>query len=301
MDTVLTGNISSRRRMPSQPFLKWAGGKRRSLDRLQRWLPSPEEVECLVEPFVGGASVFLGTDYRQYLLADINADLIDVYIHIRDNPSAMVQRLKKLFLQGNNEAAYRENSDAFNRIPPGPEKSALFIYLNQHCFNGICRYNKQGKFNVPFGRHKAAYLPEPEILAFARKTERCHVSFHHLGFEDTLKMMTAGMFTGLSCAVYCDPPYLPVSQTARFTEYSGEVFTVRAHELLAEQLAAIHVRTGTPVVISASDTLLSHRIYGQAGFRLYGHDVVRSVSAKATSRKPAGELTGILGPVRDNG
>ncbi|WP_375539636.1 DNA adenine methylase [Salmonella sp. SG118] len=55
MDTVLTGNISSRRRIPSQPFLKWAGGKRRSLDRLQRWLPSPEEVECLVEPFVGGA------------------------------------------------------------------------------------------------------------------------------------------------------------------------------------------------------------------------------------------------------
>ncbi|EIU5651299.1 hypothetical protein FLQ72_005216, partial [Salmonella enterica] len=50
MDTVLTGNIPSRRRMPSQPFLKWAGGKRRSLDRLQRWLPSPEAVECLVEP-----------------------------------------------------------------------------------------------------------------------------------------------------------------------------------------------------------------------------------------------------------
>ncbi|EIM5531353.1 DNA adenine methylase, partial [Salmonella enterica subsp. enterica] len=79
--------------MPSMPFLKWAGGKRRSLDTLLRWLPSPDEVECLVEPFVGGGSVFLGTDYRQYLLADINADLIDVYLHVRDDPSGMVKRL----------------------------------------------------------------------------------------------------------------------------------------------------------------------------------------------------------------
>ncbi|EHE5102736.1 DNA adenine methylase, partial [Salmonella enterica] len=76
--------------MPSQPFLKWAGGKRRSLATLLQRLPSPDEVECLVEPFVGGASVFLGTDYRQYLLADINADLIDVYLHVRDDPAGMV-------------------------------------------------------------------------------------------------------------------------------------------------------------------------------------------------------------------
>ncbi|ECO0810437.1 Dam family site-specific DNA-(adenine-N6)-methyltransferase [Salmonella enterica subsp. enterica serovar Newport] len=280
--------------MPSLPFLKWAGGKRRSLDTLQRWLPSPDEVECLVEPFVGGASVFLGTDYRQYLLADINADLIDVYLHVRDNPSGLVRRLERLFLHGNNETAYRENREEFNRIHAGPEKSALFIYLNQHCFNGICRYNKKGIFNVPFGRRKSAYIPEAEIMAFARKTERCHVSFFHAGFEDTLKMTTAGMFSGMSCAVYCDPPYLPVSQTAGFTTYSGDEFTVADHERLAGCLAELHGRKGMPVVISASDTPLSHRIYGQAGFRLYGHQVSRMVSASAASRKAAGELTGVL-------
>ncbi|EPD0212035.1 DNA adenine methylase [Salmonella enterica] len=297
MNNVLTGSIPARhtrRRLPSRPFLKWAGGKRRSLATLLQRLPSPDEVECLVEPFVGGASVFLGTDYRQYLLADINADLIDVYLHVRDDPAGMIKRLERLFLQGNNETAYRENRDEFNRIQAGPEKSALFIYLNQHCFNGICRYNKQGIFNVPFGRRKAAYIPETEIMAFARKTERCHVSFFHAEFEDTLKMTTAGMFAGLSCAVYCDPPYLPVSQTAGFTAYSGDVFTVSDHERLAGQLAALHARKGMPVVISASDTLISHRIYGEAGFRLYGHDVVRSVSASAASRKTAGELTGVL-------
>ncbi|EBX7469620.1 TPA: Dam family site-specific DNA-(adenine-N6)-methyltransferase [Salmonella enterica subsp. enterica serovar Paratyphi B] len=280
--------------MPSLPFLKWAGGKRRSLDTLQRWLPSPDEVECLVEPFVGGASVFLGTDYRQYLLADINADLIDVYLHVRDNPSGLVRRLERLFLHGNNETAYRENREEFNRIHAGPEKSALFIYLNQHCFNGICRYNKKGIFNVPFGRRKSAYIPEAEIMAFARKTERCHVSFFHAGFEDTLKMTTTGMFSGMSCAVYCDPPYLPVSQTAGFTTYSGDEFTVADHERLAGCLAELHGRKGMPVVISASDTPLSHRIYGQVGFWLNGHQVSRMVSASAASRKAAGELTGVL-------
>lgn len=295
MNKLLMESPPVRRCMPSLPFLKWAGGKRRSLDTLQRWLPSPDEVECLVEPFVGGGSVFLGTDYRQYLLADINADLIDVYLHARDDPSGMVKRLEKLFHEGNNEEAYRESKDEFNRISPGPEKSALFIYLNQHCFNGICRYNKRGIFNVPFGRRKSAYIPEAEIMAFARKTERCHVSFFHAGFEDTLKMTTTGMFSGMSCAVYCDPPYLPVSQTAGFTTYSGDEFTVADHERLAGCLAELHGRKGMPVVISASDTPLSHRIYGQVGFWLNGHQVSRTVSASAASRKTAGELTGVLG------
>ncbi|EHM1731968.1 Dam family site-specific DNA-(adenine-N6)-methyltransferase [Salmonella enterica] len=294
MNNLLMKNVPARRRMPSQPFLKWAGGKRRSLATLLQILPSPNEVECLVEPFVGGASVFLGTEYRQYLLADINADLIDVYLHVRDDPAGIVKRLEKLFLHGNNETAYQENRDEFNRIQPSPEKSALFIYLNQHCFNGICRYNKKGIFNVPFGRRKSAYIPETEIIAFARKTERCHVSFFHAGFEDTLQMTTAGMFEGMSCAVYCDPPYLPVSQTSGFTAYSGEVFTVSDHERLAGQLAELHARKNMPVVISASDTPFSHRIYGQAGFRLYGHKVSRMVSASAASRKSAGELTGVL-------
>ncbi|EDR7524802.1 hypothetical protein CYE34_004066 [Salmonella enterica subsp. enterica serovar Oranienburg] len=67
------------------------------------------------------------------------------------------------------------------------------------------------------------------------------------------------------------------------------------HERLAGQLADLHARKGMPVVISASDTPLSHSIYGQAGFRLYGHQVSRMVSASAASRKAAGELTGVLG------
>ncbi|HGB3471560.1 TPA: DNA adenine methylase [Salmonella enterica subsp. diarizonae serovar 61:l,v:z35] len=86
MSQLLIERIPASEGMPSLPFLKWAGGKRRSMNILQQYLPSSDEVECLVEPFVGGGSVFLGTRYRRYLLADVNADLIDMYIHVRDAP-----------------------------------------------------------------------------------------------------------------------------------------------------------------------------------------------------------------------
>lgn len=294
MNNLLTECIPAGEGLPSLPFIKWAGGKRRSLNILRQFLPSPDEVECLVEPFVGGGSVFLGTDYRRYLLADINADLIDMYRHVRDDPHWMIHQLKKLYVSGNNALAYNRNRNAFNVMKKSREKSALFIYLNQHCFNGICRYNQSGKFNVPFGRRKVAYLPAPEILAFADKLTRCHVTFLHAGFSDTLDMMKTGTFSDRQCAVYCDPPYLPTSQTASFTTYNGKTFTEREHEHLSLQLTSLHSGTGTPVVISASDTSLSRRIYEKAGFHLHSHEVARSISARPASRQFTRELTGVL-------
>ncbi|EDH6464027.1 DNA adenine methylase [Salmonella enterica subsp. enterica serovar Newport] len=294
MSQLLTERIPASEGLPSLPFLKWAGGKRRSMNILQQYLPSPDEVECLVEPFVGGGSVFLGTRYRRYLLADVNADLIDMYIHVRDDPRWMINQLNKLYVSGNNVLAYNRNRNAFNVMKTSPEKSALFIYLNQHCFNGICRYNQQGIFNVPFGKRKTAYLPAPEIMAFAEKTARCHVTFLHAGFADTLEMMKNGTFSAVKSAVYCDPPYLPTSQTASFTTYNGETFTEREHQQLVRQLTSLHREAGTPVVISASDTSLSYQIYGKAGFRIYSHEVARSISARPMSRLFTRELTGVL-------
>ncbi|ECU9385517.1 TPA: DNA adenine methylase [Salmonella enterica subsp. diarizonae serovar 61:l,v:z35] len=84
-------------------------------------------------------------------------------------------------------------------------------------------------FNAPFGKHKAAYLPAPEIMAFAEKTARCHVTFLHAGFADTLDMMKNGTFSAVKSAVDCDPPYIPTSQTASFTTYNGDTFTEREH------------------------------------------------------------------------
>ncbi|EBC6662850.1 Dam family site-specific DNA-(adenine-N6)-methyltransferase [Salmonella enterica] len=136
------------------PFLKWVGAKTRSMNVLLSCLPSPQAVDCLIEPFAGSTSVFINTRYRQYVLADSNADLVDTWRHARDNPEGLTEALHHLFGDGNTEMAWQRNRLAFNTMPPGPEKSALFIYLNRHGFNGLCRYNQKGLFNVPFGRYR---------------------------------------------------------------------------------------------------------------------------------------------------
>ncbi|EED4923252.1 Dam family site-specific DNA-(adenine-N6)-methyltransferase [Salmonella enterica subsp. diarizonae] len=269
-------------------FLKWAGAKTRCMEQLLNSLPSEHEVECFVEPFVGSASVFLNTCYRQYVLADNNADLIDVYRYARDNPSRLISNLKQLWGSGHNENIYQENRKIFNSLAPGPEKSALFIWLNRHGFNGICRYNKKGQFNVPYGRPGNCRLPEHDIFNFVRKTERCHVTFFHADFEETLKIVTEGMFSSLRCAVYCDPPYLPLNATSGFTAYTGEGFPLQSHLQLAGTLVRLHTRTGTPVIVSASDTPLSREVYRSFTFKEL--DVRRSVSASHHSRINAPEI-----------
>lgn len=274
------------------PFLKWAGAKTRCMPELLAALPSPERVECLIEPFAGSASVFLNTRYRQYVLGDSNPDLVNTWQHARDNPGELLAALRRFYRDGNSEQAWQENRAAFNGMAGGTEKAALFIYLNRHGFNGLCRYNQKGAFNVPFGRPVNPYLPEREIMIFARKAARCYVSFFHADFKETLGAATIGLFAALRCGVYCDPPYLPLSRTAGFTQYDGKVFTPAHHRQLVVMLQDIHQQTGAPVVISAGDTPLSRQLY--QGFSLCTLRVNRSVSADRRARVAAGELTGTL-------
>lgn len=126
------------------PFLKWAGAKTRCMPALLAALPSPEHVECLIEPFAGSASVFLNTRYRQYVLGDSNPDLVSTWRHARNNPGELITALRRLYRDGNSEMAWHENRAGFNRMADCTEKAALFIYLNRHGFNGVCRYNKKG-------------------------------------------------------------------------------------------------------------------------------------------------------------
>ncbi|MBP2850545.1 Dam family site-specific DNA-(adenine-N6)-methyltransferase [Dickeya oryzae] len=127
-------------------FIKWAGGKTRVLPDL---LPHLPDADCLIEPFVGGASVFLNTEYRRYVLADINADLINLYRVATRHTDELISYARGLFAHGNSADAYADNRNLFNSLSPSAsvEKAALFLYLNRHGFNGVCRYN-QGEAGV---------------------------------------------------------------------------------------------------------------------------------------------------------
>lgn len=268
-------------------LLKWPGGKSRVMPEL---LPHLPKAGCLVEPFVGGASVFLNTDYRRYILADINPDLIRLYREVKSNPELVIDLARPLFATGNSKEEYLQNRRIFNNTKGllDVARAALFLYLNRHCYNGVVRYSKRTGFNVNFGQHKTApYFPETEIRQFAEKSNDTKAIFLCSSFQNTLKVMV-----GTDEAIYCDPPYLPASDTANFTQYHTEPFTEKNHRQLAAELLEVNRKYGAPVVISNSDTETTREIYHH--FRLHEIDVQRSVSTDASNRQKAKEVIGVL-------
>ncbi|WP_392439281.1 Dam family site-specific DNA-(adenine-N6)-methyltransferase [Edwardsiella piscicida] len=272
-------------------LLKWPGGKSRVMSELLPHLPT---AGCLVEPFVGGASVFLNTDYRRYILADINPDLIQLYREVKVNPELVIDLARQLFVNGNAKEAYLQNRRIFNDTKGllNTYRSALFLYLNRHGYNGVVRYNRSGGYNVPFGQHKTApYFPEAEIRQFSEKANDTKAIFLCCSFQSTFKVML-----GTDEAIYCDPPYLPTSETANFTKYHTEPFTKKDHRQLVAELLEVNRKYGAPVVISNSDTEATREIYHR--FRLHEIDVQRSVSTDTHNRQKAKEVIGVL-PVCD--
>lgn len=279
-----------------RPFIKWAGGKSRILPQLLQHLP---KADCLVEPFVGSASVFLNTDYRRYVLADINPDLINLLRVAKRYPDQLIKDTRTLFQDGNNADNYAKiraefNATASKSAASIPEydllRAAAFLYLNRHGYNGLCRYNQKGEYNSPFGKSAGApYFPDAEIRIFSEKANDTRAIFLCTSFEYTLRSIG-----GNSAAIYCDPPYIPASKTANFTQYHTRPFTPAHHELLAAMLYDINRFYGTGVVISNSDTPQTRDIY--QSFNLQNIDVQRSISTNTEKREKAKEVIGILKP-----
>lgn len=238
-----------------KPFLKWAGGKLRIVAHIKEVLPPGRR---LIEPFVGSGAVFLNTDYDHYLLADANPDLIGLYRQLQQEGEAFIRYCQRFFTpETNQRPVYYEYRDRFNRSQDPRERAALFLYLNRHGYNGLCRYNASGQFNVPFGRYKRPYFPEAEMEAFLEKARRARLEFQVADFVETLSAAQVGD------VVYCDPPYVPLSATANFTGYSKEGFGPAEQLRLAELAQALAAR-GVPVVISNHDTDFTAQAYARA-------------------------------------
>ncbi|MFJ5320392.1 Dam family site-specific DNA-(adenine-N6)-methyltransferase [Pectobacterium carotovorum] len=270
-----------------RPFIKWAGGKTRVLPDLLPLLPKGD---CLIEPFVGGASVFLNTDFSSYVLADINPDLINLYQCAAYETERLITTARDLFNGGNNADAYNGNRLSFNYQKSNPSivTAALFLYLNRHGYNGMCRYNSKGDFNIPFGKYKKNYFPEQEIRQFAEKANDTKAVFSVADFRKTLTIVGINKST----VIYCDPPYLPASDTANFTQYHNAAFTNEHHRQLAKYLKHVRYETDAAVVISNSDTPATREIY--QGFEFHEIAVQRSISANGITRGAAKEVIGVL-------
>ncbi|MDG2718735.1 Dam family site-specific DNA-(adenine-N6)-methyltransferase, partial [Vibrio parahaemolyticus] len=234
---------------------------------------------------VGAGSVFLNTDYDHYLLADINPDLINLYNLLKERPEEYISEAKRWFVAENNrKEAYLSIRAEFNKTDDVMYRSLAFLYTNRFGFNGLCRYNKKGGFNVPFGSYKKPYFPEAELEFFAEKAKKA--TFVCEGYPETFRRARKGS------VVYCDPPYAPLSNTANFTSYAGNGFTLDDQAALADMAERTATERGIPVLISNHDTTLTRRLYHGADLSVV--KVKRTISRNGSGRNKVDELLALF-------
>lgn len=270
----------------NRSFLKWPGGKARILNKIFSTFPG--HFSRFIEPFCGSGVVFLNQDQATACwLNDLNPDLIAVYRDLQQLGEAFIGHCRILFTPfNNNEKNYYRLRQRFNELSDDcPEKSALFLYLNRHGYNGLCRYNSRGLLNVPFGRYKKSYFPETELKNASKKLQAVKLTSDH--FAQVLSQARSGDL------IYCDPPYF--NHKNSFTNYCQQGFYWSDHCELA-RWASILRKRGVTVVISNHDTAEIRRLYQKAN-SIQRFLVSRTISCVSQKRQPVFELLAVYQPV----
>lgn len=265
-------------------FLKWAGGKYSLVETIKPDLPDAKK---LIEPFVGAGSIFLNTNYEKYLLNDINQDLINLYNTLKKKPKPFIADARHLFVDQNNNAdSFYHFRKQFNDTEDSYERSLLFLYLNRHCYNGLCRYNRSGGFNVPFGDYKKPYFPEDELWFFSEKAKKA--KFICRSYTEAFRRARNGD------VIYCDPPYYPISKTANFTDYAMQGFTERDQVHLVVMAERARKR-GVDVIVSNHNTDETKVLY-RGSDQVREFKVKRSISQNGAKRHKASEILALYQP-----
>ena len=264
-----------------RPFLKWAGGKTQLIEPLLGYAPPAFGRYC--EPFAGSGALFfrLYRDgrLRGARLSDSSAELIDAYAAVRDRAEEVIALL----------ARYPHRQEFYyglRAVDPAaldlPARAARMIYLNKTGFNGLYRVNRQGRFNVPFGRNKSPRYCDPDNLR-AVSAALQGVDILCAPFETVLEWARPGDL------VYFDPPYAPLSPTAGFTAYQAHGFSPADQARLRDVCAEL-ARRGVYVMLSNSDTELIRSLYESAPFVLHRVQATRAINSDASRRGKITEL-----------
>jgi DNA adenine methylase len=265
----------------AKPFIKWVGGKGRLLPQLTPLLPPGVERMRHVEPFVGGGAFFFARSPARALLSDVNPNLIGTYEAIRDDVEGVMGNLE-ILAAGHSKEAYYGVRTSYNLSlgDRSSERAAQFIYLNKTCFNGLHRVNKKGEFNVPAGRYvKPRILDESALLAAHRALQK--VEIRCAGFEALVQSARPGDF------VYFDPPYEPVSDTARFTAYAKGGFGQDAQRKLRDVFRELD-RRGARLMLSNSDVPFIRDLYSD--FRIDTVAAPRAINCNGRGRGKVSEV-----------
>jgi DNA adenine methylase len=265
----------------TRPFLKWAGGKRQLLPTLSKFLP--KKYVAYLEPFVGAGALLFHLQPKKAIINDMNKDLINCYIVIRDNLDALIEELKKY--KNEEEFFYQvrnlDRKDSFHFKTP-VEKASRTIYLNKTCYNGLFRVNSQGFFNAPYGRYKNPKYVDFDVLKSIQEYLNSNsITILNCDFETAVKDAKKGDF------IYFDPPYHPLSKTSSFTGYGVNGFSedeqVRLHRVYSEL-----DKRGCFVMLSNSATDFIYNLYHD--FNVKTIQANRNINSNATCRGKIDEV-----------
>ena len=288
-----------------KPFVKWAGGKGSLLNQLNKYYPlelKNGEIECYIEPFVGGGAVLIDIlqnyKVKEAYAFDINENLINSYNIIKDNVNELIYNLKileKEYLRLEKEARkeyfynIREqyNSYKLDKDEKSLQKAVEFIFLNKTCFNGLYRVNKNGDFNIPMGNYKNPTICDEENLKALSRLIK-NVKFQYGDYKTSQEYIKKNTF------VYFDPPYRPLSNTSGFTSYTKEDFNdenqkelAKYYKLLDERNAKLMLSNSNPKNTNKDDNFFDE-IY--KGFYINEIFAKRMINANAKGRGEISEL-----------
>lgn len=274
--------------------LKWVGGKRRIAKEISGLFP--DKFGTYFEPFVGGASVFFYLQPKKAVLSDLNSSLINYYTQLRDSPSELMDTAEKiqasfnlLMEQEDKKLFFYELRKRFNANPSKSDiaNAADFLFLNKTAFNGLYRENAKGEFNVPFNNTKALSLFQTNQML----QNSSALSGVELEVADFAKATSRAKSGDL---VYFDPPYVPLSATSSFTDYTKSAFGLDAQENLRDVATDLR-RRGVTVVLSNSYSEIVRGLY--ADFEMHELLTNRLVAASRSSRGAVKEYVIVGNPI----
>ena len=262
----------------TKPFVKWVGGKRQILDQLKSMMP--DGYNRYYEPFIGGGALLLDVQPQNAVINDVNAQLLNVYCQLKADPEAVISIVEELDGIPCDKDRYYQMRDRYNRKIQSQEMdaecAALMIWVNKHCFNGLYRVNSKGLFNVPYNNKvNGASMEVDNLRNIGQYLQQSAVEIKEGDFEDACRDVQSGDF------VYFDSPYVPVSDTASFTDYTKEGFSLEDHKRLAALFKRLD-RLGAKLLLSNHDVPLVHELY--KGYRIEGLNVRRGINSVASKR-----------------
>lgn len=265
---MLIGHNQNNNQMPLKPLIKWSGGKSDEIKHFERYFPT--DYDTYIEPFVGGGSVFFHLCPEKAIISDVHKELIDLYNCIAEGHSREIYDFMQA--HANDEQTYYRVRDQMP-ITNSLESAQRFYYQRKTCFRGMLRYNKEGKFNIPFGKYKSINYEDLLVAEYETLLSRTQILnepfdyiFEHFNDENNF--------------VFLDPPY-----DSEFTDYGYCQFGKKEQE----QLARLFKETKNKCLMVIGKTDFIQGLYQDYivdeydknyKFRLYGNRVGDEINTK---------------------